>query len=78
MCSNIRMSGSVILVIMNKINQLIQSSIGERSFVSSAIYIYIFFFLKQHLNTTFALRVTKAHRGGLLRVYMHFIIGVRQ
>lgn len=44
MCSNIRMSGSVILVIMNKINQLIQSSIGERSFVSSAIYIYIFFF----------------------------------
>ena len=45
MCSNIRMSGSVILVIMNKINQLIQSSIGDRSFVSSAIYIYIFFFL---------------------------------
>ena len=37
----------------------------------------IFFLFKQYSNKKFAPRVTKIHRGGLLRVYVHFIIRVR-
>ena len=40
--------------------------------------LFFFFLFKQYSNKKFAPRVTKTHRGGLLRVYAHFIIGVRQ
>ena len=39
---------------------------------------FFIFFIYTVFNTKFAPRVTTPHRGGLLQVYMHFIIGVRQ
>ena len=47
---------------------------GSKNHAKAPFFLFLF---KQYSNKKFAPRVTKTHRGGLLRVYIHFIIGVK-